>query len=103
MFRDLNGDGPPDLYVCNDFQSPDRIWINDGHGRFRAIARQAIRQTSLSSMAVDFADLNRDGMDEMFVADMLSTDHRRRLTQRNMGRGETFSTDPATRRPQSQR
>jgi len=44
MFRDLNGDGAPDLYVCNDFQSPDRIWINDGHGRFRAIARRAIRR-----------------------------------------------------------
>src|SRR6185436_1782722 len=28
MFRDLNGDGFPDLYVCNDNTSPDRIWIN---------------------------------------------------------------------------
>ncbi|TMP99861.1 MAG: VCBS repeat-containing protein, partial [Verrucomicrobia bacterium] len=71
MFRDLNGDGAPDLYVCNDFQSPDRIWINDGHGRFRAIARQAIRQTSLFSMGVDFADIDRDGLDDFFVADML--------------------------------
>jgi len=25
MFRDMNGDGAPDLYVCNDFDSPDRI------------------------------------------------------------------------------
>src|SRR5207249_574124 len=30
MFRDLNGDGAPDLYVCNDFHSPDRIWLNAG-------------------------------------------------------------------------
>jgi hypothetical protein len=35
-FRDFNGDGWPDLYVCNDFRSPDRFWLNDGHGRFRA-------------------------------------------------------------------
>jgi len=25
MFRDMNGDGAPDIYVCNDFWSPDRI------------------------------------------------------------------------------
>src|SRR5262249_23593974 len=29
MFRDLNGDLAPDLYVCNDFgYSADDIWIN---------------------------------------------------------------------------
>ncbi len=72
MFRDLNGDGSPDLYVCNDFQSPDRIWINDGLGHFREIARPAVRHTSLFSMGVDFADINRDGFDDFFVADMLS-------------------------------
>src|SRR6266853_6051406 len=30
MFRDLDGDGAPDIYICNDFWSPDRVWINDG-------------------------------------------------------------------------
>ena len=81
MFRDLNGDGAPDLYVCNDTQSPDRIWINDGQGRFRAIPRLALRQTSFSSMGVDFADLNRDGFDEIFVTDMLAREHTNRQTQ----------------------
>src|SRR5712691_2046229 len=45
-FRDLNGDGYPDLYVCNDYWTPDRIWINDGKGGFRAIARPAVRHGS---------------------------------------------------------
>jgi len=81
MFRDLNDDRAPDLYVCNDFQSPDRIWINDGRGRFRAIARPAIRQTSLFSMGVDIADIDRDGFDDIFVADMLSREHARRQVQ----------------------
>jgi enediyne biosynthesis protein E4 len=82
MMRDLNGDGAPDIYVCNDFTSPDRVWINNGRGQFRAIASHAIRQTSLFSMGVDVADVNRDGVWDIFVSDMLSREHQRRLTQK---------------------
>src|SRR5216117_2538599 len=78
---DLNGDGAPDIYVCNDFNSPDRIWINDGHGRFRALPRLALRNTSLYSMGIDFADINRDGYTDFFVADMLSRDHAKQHNQ----------------------
>jgi hypothetical protein len=81
MFRDINGDGAPDLFVCNDFQSPDRFWLNDGRGRFRAIPPLALRQTSLFSMGADFADLDRDGHDDLFVADMLSRLHANRQVQ----------------------
>lgn len=80
MFRDINGDGAPDLYVCNDFATPDRFWINDGHGRFRMIAAQALRKTSFFSMGVDFADVNRDGWDDFLVLDMLPRKHRDRLS-----------------------
>ena len=47
QMHDFNGDGAPDIYVCNDYFSPDRIWINDGKGKFRAINQMAIRSTSL--------------------------------------------------------
>jgi hypothetical protein len=80
-FRDLDGDGAPDLYVCNDFESPDRIWLNDGTGRFRALPRLALRQTSIFSMGVDFADVNRDGSLDFFVSDMLSRDHAKRMLE----------------------
>ncbi len=80
-FHDFSDDGAPDLYVCNDFQSPDRLWINDGHGRFRAIDRLAVRSTSIFSMGVDFADLNRDGAVDFFVSDMLSRDHAKRMLE----------------------
>lgn len=83
MFRDLNGDGHPDLYVCNDFVFwPDRIWINEGGRRFRALARTSMRCTSLASMAVDVADINRDGFDDLFVADMLHPAREQRAQQR---------------------
>ena len=81
MFRDMNRDGNPDLYVCNDFHSPDRIWLGDGHGRFRAIARLALRNTSTFSMGVDFADIDRDGRDDIFVSDMLDARRERRMMQ----------------------
>jgi hypothetical protein len=80
-FRDLNGDGAPDLYVCNDFWTPDRLWLNDGKGHFRAGPPLALRHTSLSSMGVDFADVDRDGQVDFFVTDMLARDWQRRKRQ----------------------
>lgn len=80
-FRDLNGDRAPDLYVCNDFITPDRIWLNDGRGNFRAVPHMAFRNTSTFSMAVDFADINRDGFDDLFLADMLDVNHQMRIVE----------------------
>ncbi|HEX9484524.1 MAG TPA: FG-GAP-like repeat-containing protein [Gemmatimonadaceae bacterium] len=71
-FYDVNGDGAPDLYVCNDFEDPDQFWINDGKGHFRLVPWHALRQTSNTCMSVDFADVNRDGHVDFFTADMLS-------------------------------
>lgn len=72
---DLNGDGRPDLYVCNDLHTPDRLWINqssNGRAVFRAIERTALRSNSTFSMGVDFGDLNRDGFSDLFMVDMLA-------------------------------
>lgn len=81
MFRDLNHDSYPDLYVCNDFDTPDRIWINDGNGSFLALPADAIRQTSWFAMGVDMADVDRDGDDDILVLDMLARSHATRMNQ----------------------
>ena len=71
-FYDVNGDGAPDLYVCNDFEDPDQFWLNDGKGNFRLVSPFAVRETSNTCMSVDFADVNRDGHTDLFTTDMLS-------------------------------
>ncbi len=80
-FRDFNGDGVPDLYVCNDFDTPDRFWLGDGKGGFQAAPRLAMRNMSTTSMGVDIADINRDGHPDFFVVDMLARTHERRKRQ----------------------
>ena len=80
-FRDLSGNGAPDIYVCNDYWTPDRLWMNDGKGHFRAAPRLALRHTSKFSMGVDFADMDRDGLMDFCVSDMLSRDWRTRRCQ----------------------
>ena len=81
MFRDFNQDGAPDLFVCSDFQSEDRLWLNDGQGRFRSSPTLALRHMSLFTMGIDVADVDRDGHDDFFAADMLSRQHELRMVQ----------------------
>ena len=102
MFYDANQDGRPDLYVCNDFlYFPDRFWENQGQGRFAPVSTDRWRESSWSSMAVDFADIDRDGRVDFFVADMLSPHHEMRQRQRvNFDQALTHPydlADPASR------
>ena len=80
-FRDVNNDRLPDLYVCNDFASPDRFWLNQGNGRFKLLNHENIRHTSRSSMGVDFTDLNGDGLPDFMLLDMLDPSRAKRLVQ----------------------
>lgn len=80
-FQDINGDGRPDLYVCNDYWTPDQFWINQGNDVFKKIDPLNVRHTPLSSMSVAIGDVNNDGHNDLFVSDMLSPLHTRRLHQ----------------------
>ena len=70
-FEDLNGDGRQDLYVCNDFETPDRIWIQKLNGEFHLLSDSSLNRMSFFSMGVDFSDYNRDGLKDILVIDML--------------------------------
>ena len=68
---DFNLDGCPDLYVANDFQENDFLYINNCDGTFTESITKATGHTSRFSMGVDAADMNNDGRPDLMVVDML--------------------------------
>ena len=68
---DFNDDGWPDLYVSNDYNENDYLYINQRNGRFRESVRDAMGHTSLYSMGNDAADINNDGRMDLLTLDML--------------------------------
>ncbi len=71
---DLNGDGCPDLYITNDFQGDDYLYINNCNGTFTESVAKAMAHTSRFSMGVDAADFNDDGRPDIMSLDMLPED-----------------------------
>lgn len=82
-FEDLNGDGHADLYVCNDFQSPDLLFWGTGTGHFVKAEETTLRTTSHATMSIATSDINRDGHTDFFLADMLGRGYERRKSQRH--------------------
>jgi len=68
---DFNGDGCPDLYVANDFQGNDYLYINNCNGSFTESITREMGHTSRFSMGVDAADFNNDGRTDIISLDML--------------------------------
>ncbi len=77
---DYDADGWPDLYVCNDFDEPDRLYRNDGDGTFTNELLGSVPHTTWSSMGSDAADINNDGLVDLFVLDMSGTNHFKQKT-----------------------
>ncbi len=74
---DLNNDGWPDIYVSNDFSSPDYCYLNNKDGSFSERVKTMTKNTSFYGMGADIADFNNDGLLDIFQADMTAKDNRR--------------------------
>jgi len=79
---DVNADGWPDLYVSNDFNEEDYLYLNEPTGsggarRFRNVVREATGHTSLFSMGSDVADINNDARPDILTLDMMPATNER--------------------------
>jgi len=79
---DFNKDGWPDLYVSNDFDEGDLLYINNRNGGFSNEITKLLKHTSNFGMGCDAADFNNDTWPDLMTVDMAFEDHER--SKRNM-------------------
>lgn len=88
---DVNGDKWPDIYISNDFFERDYLYINQQNGSFKEVLEDEIGCTSLSSMGADMADINNDGLMDIFSTDMLPEDDYRLKTTTKFDNFDVFN------------
>lgn len=74
---DINNDGWPDIYVTNDYLSNDLLWLNNKNGSFTNVIAASLNHQSYSSMGVDAADINNDGLIDITTLDMMPEESER--------------------------
>ncbi len=74
---DVNNDSYPDIYISNDFSTPDYLFINNKNGTFSEQVRKTTKQTAFYGMGVDIADFNNDQLLDIIQVDMMAKDNRR--------------------------
>jgi enediyne biosynthesis protein E4 len=78
---DVNNDGWLDIYISNDFNEQDYLYINQKNGSFIDESSSRLGHTSLFSMGSDVADINNDGSPEIITMDMEAEgNHRQKMT-----------------------
>ena len=68
-WADFDGDGWPDLYVVNDFGRKN-LYRNNGDGTFTDVSKEAGVEDVGAGMSVSWLDFDRDGRQDLYVADM---------------------------------
>jgi len=88
---DIDKDGWPDIYVTNDYNEPDYLYINNHDGTFTEKSKQMFRHISHFSMGVDIADFNNDGLPDVMTLDMLPEDNHRQKSLQLEENYESFA------------
>lgn len=89
---DFFNSGWDDMYVSNDFFEHDYLYKNQHNGTFKDVSDDAIGHMSLSSMGSDMADINNDGLLDMFTTDMLPENDYRLKTTTKFDEYNLFNT-----------
>lgn len=77
---DLNNDGWPDIYVTNDYEEQDFLYLNNKNGTFTESSKKSFGHFSRNGMGTDAADFNNDLLPDLVEVDMWPEDnHRQKL------------------------
>lgn len=87
---DFNNDGWLDLYVANDFDAADHVYINQQDGTFKDMVYDVAKHISNFSMGSDVADYDNDGYLDILVVDMVAEEHERIKTHMGAMKPEVF-------------
>ena len=89
---DINNDGLPDIYFCGNTR-PNKLYLNKGNFVFEDITEQAgVACTGVWSTGVSFADINGDGLLDIYVCKSGRNDGANRHNELFINNGDlTFS------------
>ena len=68
IWADFNNDLWPDLYVINDLEHPNRLYLNNADGTFTESAEEwNAAVTEMDAMTASVGDFNNDGWSDIFI------------------------------------
>ena len=80
---DITNNGYPDIYICNDFSVDNFLYVNNRGKGFVENNKGMIKHQSFFAMGVDIADVNNDGLVDIYEVEMLPKERKRSIV--NMG------------------
>jgi hypothetical protein len=87
---DFNQDGWKDIFVTNDFNSNDLLYINNHDGTFTDKASSYFKHTSANGMGQDVIDINNDGLSDVVELDMNPEDNYRKKMMMGSNNYQTY-------------
>ncbi|TVZ55647.1 FG-GAP repeat protein [Lutibacter sp. Hel_I_33_5] len=90
QISDLDNNGYLDIYVNNDFDMPDFVYLNNGDGTFTESRNKILKHMSFYSMGSDIGDIDNDGLMDIITLDMSPEDYIRSKTTMAMSSVEKF-------------
>ena len=91
---DYDNDGDMDLHVANDF-GPDKLYRNEGNGRFTDVSAAAIGVDTRKGMNSEFGDFNNDGWLDLYVTNIMTKDYLKEGNMLLRSNGDGSFTDIA--------